>query len=64
LPGRIDTNNEDLMNALNETVADLEELVTGQSSSNILNQAQEVQFHVVIVCVFVCMFCVFILTKC
>jgi hypothetical protein len=54
LPGPIDTNSADLVTVLNKTAAKSDDLVTGQSNVNTIVQAKEVQFHVVIVCVFVC----------
>ena len=51
MPAPIDANIEDIKNALNKTSSELEVLVNGQSSSNILKQTEEVQFPVVIVCV-------------
>jgi hypothetical protein len=63
LPGPIDTDSTELqnvLNLLNKTAAELQGLVTGQLNDNIFKQAQEVQFHVVIVCVFVCLFVCFV----
>jgi len=47
------------MAVLNSTAVTIEDLVMGQSSLRVIDQAKEVQFHVVIVCAFVCMFCVY-----
>jgi len=64
LPAPIDVSSSDLQDVLNKTEEQLQKVVNGQTSVNIFRQAKEVQFHVVIVCVFVCMFCVFVLAKC
>jgi hypothetical protein len=64
LPGGVDPNSPELMAAVNKTAYELQQLVQGISSVNIFMQAKEVQFHVIIVHVFVHMFCAFILTKC
>ena len=64
MPGHIDRNAMAIQTVLNKTAEELVDLSTGQSSVNLLIQAEEVQFHIVTVCVFVCMFCVFVLTKC
>jgi len=62
LPGPIDPNSEDLQNVLHKTPVELEELSIGQSSANILTQAEEVQFLVVTVCLCVCLFvCLYVL---
>lgn len=47
LPGSIDTNSLDLMNLLNKTAEELQELSQGQSSVNIFMQAKEVGQKVV-----------------
>jgi len=59
LPGPIDTNNKELQAALGMNASDLQELVKGQSSSNIFKDAEEVQFHVVIVCVCLYVLCLY-----
>ena len=69
LPGPIDPSTKALQTQLNKNATELEDLLKGQARVDyILVRAEEVQFHVVTVCVFVClfvcMFCVFILTKC
>jgi hypothetical protein len=51
LPGPIDIDSKDLMDKLNKTAQDLQEVVQGQDSVNIFIQAKEVQLHVVSVCV-------------
>jgi len=62
LPGHIDPNAQALQTVLNKNAAELEEMVVGQSNIDILNRTEEVQFHVVTVCVFVCLFvCMYVL---
>lgn len=64
MPGPLDSNDTGLNETLNNAGVKIRDLEVGQSSVNIFMQAKEVQFHIVIVCLFVCMFCVYIVTKC
>jgi len=59
MPGHIDPNAQALQTMLNKTAAELEEL-SSRSIGDITVQAEEVQFHVVTVSVFVCLFVCFV----